>query len=77
MFLLLCGCECESCYEDIKIVRVCAIGDKTGESCVEHSAYRYDVGTKFFHIRTRDGERLAYNLDGWSIVLIKYRKRRD
>lgn len=73
------GCDCDACKvnEDLPTIKVCSLGDQTGESCVEHAVDKYDIGTKFIHIRTRGGERFAYNLNGWSIMMIKYRKRRD
>lgn len=76
---LFWGCDCDACKvnEDLPTIKVCSIGDQTGESCVEHAVDKYDIGTKFLHIRTRGGERFAYNINGWSIMMIKYRKRRD
>ena len=75
-FLFL-GCDACKVNEDLPTFKVCSIGDQTGESCVEHAVVKYEIGTKFLLICTRRGERFAYNINGWSIMMIKYRKRRD
>lgn len=78
---MLSGCQpCESCQtqngSDVYLIKVCSLGDKDGESCVEHKVLKYEVGTEYLHIRTRDNERYAYNKNGWAIMFYK-RSRRD
>lgn len=76
----LSGCQpCETCKEhesDVCMIKVCSLGDKDGESRVEHKIRKYAIGNEHIHIRTRDNERYAYNKNGWAIMLYK-RSRRD
>ena len=77
---VLSGCQpCETCQDhesDVYMIKVCSLGDKDGESCVEHKVRKYVVGNEYLHIRTRDNERFAYNKNGWAIMFYK-RSRRD
>lgn len=77
---MITGCQpCETCQtneSDVYMIKVCSLGDKDGESCVEHKIRAYEVGTEYLHIRTRDNERYAYNKNGWAIMFYK-RSRRD
>ena len=78
---IMTGCQpCETCQtqneSDVYMIKVCSIGDKDGESCVEHKVRAYEVGHEYLHIRTRDNERYAYNKNGWAIMFYK-KSRRD
>jgi len=78
IFGAMTGCQpCEGCQEnDVYLIKVCSLGDKDGESCVEHKVSKYVIGSEYIHIRTRDNERYAYNKNGWAIMFYK-RSRRD
>ena len=86
IFGAMTGCQpCESSHtqscrtqngSDVYMIKVCSLGDKDGESCVEHKVMKYEVGSEYLHIRTRDNERYAYNKNGWAIMFYK-RSRRD
>ena len=50
-------------------VKVCSIGDVTGESCVEYAAEHYCNCDDNFSITTLDGHKYEFNKAGWSIIL--------
>lgn len=53
-------------------VKVCSIGDVTGESCVEYAAEKYfNCDNNFFRITTLDGHKYEFNNAGWSIIITK------
>lgn len=52
-------------------VKVCSIGDVTGESCVEYAAENYCNRNNNFSITTLDGHKYEFNKAGWSIILTK------
>lgn len=52
-------------------VKVCSIGDATGESCVEYAAEYYCNCDDNFSITTLDGHKYEFNKAGWSIILTK------
>ena len=52
-------------------VKVCSIGDATGESCVEYAAKNYRHNKHLLTIETLDGHMYAFNYCGWSIILTK------
>ena len=52
-------------------VKVCSIGDMTGESCVEYKAENYCNCDNSFNITTLDGHKYQFNKDGWAIILTK------
>lgn len=52
-------------------VKVCSIGDATGESCVEYAAEYYCNCDDDFSITTLDGHKYEFNKAGWSIILTK------
>ena len=53
-------------------VKVCSIGDVTGESCVEYAAEDYCYCEKnILSITTLDGQRYSFNTAGWSIIITK------
>jgi hypothetical protein len=52
-------------------VKVCSIGDVTGESCVEYAAENYCNCDNKFRITTLDGHKYEFNEAGWSIIITK------
>lgn len=52
-------------------VKVCSIGDVTGESCVEYAAENYCFCETMFRITTLDGHKYEFNKAGWSIIVTK------
>jgi len=52
-------------------VKVCSIGDVTGESCVEYAAESYSLHDKLIYIATLDGHKYSFNTAGWSIIITK------
>ena len=52
-------------------VKVCSIGDVTGESCVEYAAESYCNCDNKFSITTIDGHKYEFYKAGWSIILTK------
>jgi len=52
-------------------VKVCSIGDVTGESCVEYAAENYCNCDNNFSITTLDGHKYEFNKTGWSIIITK------
>lgn len=53
-------------------VKVCSIGDVTGESCVEYAAKHYEYCCNGqLDITTLDGHKYEFNPDGWSIIITK------
>lgn len=50
-------------------VKVCSIGDVTGESCVEYAAENYCFCETKFFITTLDGHKYEFNRAGWSIIV--------
>lgn len=52
-------------------VKVCSIGDVTGESCVEYAAEDYCICDNKFSITTLDGHKYEFYKAGWSIIVTK------
>lgn len=52
-------------------VKVCSIGDVTGESCVEYAAENYCNCDNSFSITTLDGHKYAFNKAGWAVIITK------
>ena len=52
-------------------VKVCPIGDVTGESCVDYAAEKYCDRGGEFGITTLDGHKYSFNKAGWSIIITK------
>lgn len=50
-------------------VKVCSLGDKTGESCVEYKAKKIVMEHSFFQFYDMDGDLLQYNNSGWAIII--------
>lgn len=50
-------------------VKVCSIGDVTGESCVEYAAENYCNCDDNLIIKTLDAHKYAFNKAGWSIII--------
>lgn len=50
-------------------VKVCSIGDVTGESCVEYAAENCFSSNNNFIITTLDGHKYEFNKAGWSIII--------
>ena len=50
-------------------IKVCSIGDMTGESCVEYAVKKYWKKGRFITIETLDGHMYAFNYCGWSIII--------
>ncbi len=51
-------------------IKICAIGGD-GDTCVEYQAATYDIGTTMITMKTLNGHRYAFNLQGWSIIITK------
>ena len=73
---VLCGHDHEHKYskkrrsvEPYWPVKVCSLGDQTGESCVSYKAKKIIIEHSFFQFYDMDGELLQYNNAGWSIVI--------
>lgn len=52
-------------------VKVCSIGDVTGQSCVDYAAEKYCNCDGEFSITTLDGHQYSFNKAGWSIIVTK------
>lgn len=53
-------------------VKVCSIGDMTGESCVEYAAESYYRCSGRNHcVRTLDGHEYQFNENGWAVIITK------
>jgi hypothetical protein len=53
-------------------IKVCSVGDMTGESCVDYAAENYCLcGDGKLSITTLDGHEYAFNTAGWSIIITK------
>lgn len=50
-------------------VKVCSIGDVTGESCVEYAAKSYNPKGNDLMIHTLDGHTYRFNNAGWAWVV--------
>lgn len=50
-------------------VKVCSLGDQTGESCVEYKAKKITMGNTFIQFYDMEDEVIQYNNSGWSIVI--------
>ena len=50
-------------------VKVCSIGDVTGQSCVDYAAEKYCNCDGEFRITTLDGHKYSFNNAGWSIII--------
>ena len=72
----LCGQDHEHKYskkrrsaEPYWPVKICSLGDQTGESCVEYKAKKIIMEHSFFQFYDMDGDLLQYNNAGWSIII--------
>ena len=72
----LCGKDHEHKYskkrrsaEPYWPVKVCSLGDQTGESCVVYKAKKITMGNTFIQFYDMDDEVTQYNNSGWSIVI--------
>lgn len=72
----LCGQDHEDKYskrrrsaEPYWPVKVCSLGDKTGESCVEYEAKKITRDNAFIQIYDMNGNEIQYNISAWSIVI--------
>lgn len=53
-------------------IKVCSVGDMTGESCVDYAAEKYcSCGDGKFSITTLDGHEYEFNTAGFSIIITK------
>ena len=53
-------------------VKVCSIGDVTGESCVEYAAESYSrCCDGNFTVKTLDGHEYQFNENGWAVIITK------
>ena len=51
-------------------VKVCSIGDVTGESCIDYAAEYYAFhSTGNLKIKTIDGHKYEFSTAGWSIII--------
>ena len=72
----LCGQDHEHKYskkrrsaEPYWPVKICSLGDQTGESCVEYKAKKIVMEHAFFQFYDMDVGLLQYNNSGWSIII--------
>ena len=72
----LCGQDHEHKYskkrrsaEPYWPVKICSLGDQTGESCVEYKASKITMGNTFIQFYDLDGGLLQYNNSGWAIIV--------
>lgn len=53
-------------------IKICSIGDMTGESCIEYAAESYSgCCGGLFTVRTLDGHEYQFNKTGWSVIITK------
>ena len=51
-------------------IKICSVGDMTGESCVEYAAKHYNFPWKnIIRITTLDNHTYDLNINGWSIII--------
>lgn len=74
--MILVGC-CEKPEESKRTgkkyfpIKICTIGDVSGESCVMYAATSYDWSTSYLMITTVDGHKYRFNNAGWAILITK------
>lgn len=73
--ILVCCCEApeESKRTGKKYfpIKICTIGDVSGESCVMYAATSYEWDTGYLRIATVDGHKYRFNNAGWAILITK------
>ena len=52
-------------------IKICTIGDVSGESCVMYAATFFEWDTGYLKITTVDGHKYRFNNAGWSILITK------
>ncbi len=53
-------------------IKICSIGDMTGESCVEYAAESYNrCCDGNLNVKTLDGHEYQFNENGWSVIITK------
>lgn len=53
-------------------VKICSIGDMTGESCIEYAAESYSrCCDGNLNVRTLDGHEYQFNENGWAVIITK------
>lgn len=52
-------------------IKVCPIGCSENTACVDYKAVSYTFGSNTVKIKTLDGHRYMFNIDGWAIMIIK------
>ena len=52
-------------------IKVCPIGCAEASSCVEYQAKSYIFGSNTLQMKTLDGHRYMFNIDGWAFMIIK------
>lgn len=53
-------------------IKVCSVGDMTGDSCVDYAAENYSSwGDGMLSVTTLDGHEYEFNTAGWSIIITK------
>ena len=72
----LCGKDHEHKYskrrrtvEPYYPVKICSLGDQTGESCVTIQAVKIVRDESYINLRDQNGDTYMYNNAGWSIII--------
>ena len=52
-------------------IKVCPIGCAQASSCVDYKAVSYTIGSNTVRIKTLDGHRYMFNIDGWAFMITK------
>lgn len=52
-------------------IRICPIGCSEADACVEYQAVSYTFGSTTLQMKTLDGHRYMFNLDGWAFMITK------
>ena len=52
-------------------IKVCSIGDMTGESCIEYAAESYSRHNGNLNVKTLDGHEYQFNKNGWAVIITK------
>lgn len=52
-------------------IKVCPIGCSENTACVDYKAVSYTFGSNTLQMKTLDGHRYMFNIDGWAFMIIK------
>lgn len=79
LLIAFCLFGCDECNDkQIKTrngsytpIKVCPIRCSENTACVDYKAVSYTFGSNTVKIKTLDGHRYMFNIDGWAIMIIK------